>query len=149
MNCISCIWKCFPRSFVGGIHRSPGDFLTKASNTGSGVLDNSLNILLNKQSGCRWFETAWRTCGVTVIIPGHVALRLIYASIIGSSTKRANTWKNNNNYKINYSIHVPGWLQKWLNLITAPGSVSNEPGSVTWLATKYLKLSVGEVTLKN
>ena len=38
-----------------------------------------------------------------------------------------------------YTIHVPGWLQKWLNLITAPGSVSNEPGSVTWLATKYLK----------
>ena len=38
-----------------------------------------------------------------------------------------------------YSIHVPGWLQKWLNLITAPGSVSNEPGSVTWLATKNLK----------
>ena len=38
-----------------------------------------------------------------------------------------------------YSIHVLGWLQKWLNLITAPGSVSNEPGSVTWLATKYLK----------
>ena len=38
-----------------------------------------------------------------------------------------------------YSIHVPGWLQKWLNLITAPGSVSNEPGSVAWLATKYLK----------
>ena len=31
------------------------------------------------------------------------------------------------------------WLQKWLNLITAHGSVSNEPGSVTWLATKYLK----------
>ena len=24
-------------------------------------------------------------------------------------------------------------------LITAPGSVSNEPGSVTWLATKYFK----------
>ena len=38
-----------------------------------------------------------------------------------------------------YSIHVLGWLQNWLNLITAPGSVSNEPGSVTWLATKYLK----------
>ena len=38
-----------------------------------------------------------------------------------------------------YSIHVPGWLLKWLNLITAHGSVSNEPGSVTWLATKYLK----------
>ena len=51
-------------------------------------------------------------------------------------------------YKINqvwesfvtyYSIHVPGGLQKWLNLITAPGSVSNEHGSVTWLATKYLR----------
>ena len=42
-------------------------------------------------------------------------------------------------YDLFYSIHVPGWLQKWLNLITAPGSVSNEPGSVTWLATKYLK----------
>ena len=40
---------------------------------------------------------------------------------------------------LRYSIHLPGWLQKWLNLITAPGSVSNEPGSVTWLATKYLK----------
>ena len=38
-----------------------------------------------------------------------------------------------------YSIHVPGLLLKWLNLITAHGSVSNEPGSVTWLATKYLK----------
>ena len=38
-----------------------------------------------------------------------------------------------------YSIHAPGWLLKWLNLITAPGSVSNEPDSVTWLATKYLK----------
>ena len=36
------------------------------------------------------------------------------------------------------SIHVPGLLLKWLNLITAPGSVSNEPGSVSWLATKYL-----------
>ena len=40
---------------------------------------------------------------------------------------------------LNYSIHVPGWLLKWLNLITAHDSVSNEPGSVTWLATKYLK----------
>ena len=38
-----------------------------------------------------------------------------------------------------YSIRVPGWLLKWLNLITALGSVSNQPGSVTWLATKYFK----------
>ena len=28
-----------------------------------------------------------------------------------------------------------------MNFITAPGSVSNEPGSVTWLVTKYLKNS--------
>ena len=40
-----------------------------------------------------------------------------------------------------YSIHAPVWLQKWLNLITAPVPVSNEPGSVTWLATKYLKIN--------
>ena len=38
-----------------------------------------------------------------------------------------------------YPIHVPGWRLKWLNLVTAPGSVSNEPGLVTWLSTKYLK----------
>ena len=38
-----------------------------------------------------------------------------------------------------YSIHVPGWQLKWLDLITAHGSVSNEPGSVTWQATKYLR----------
>ena len=49
------------------------------------------------------------------------------------------SWPDKDGYQFVYSIHVPGWLQKWLNLITAPGSVSNEPGSVTWLATKYLK----------
>ena len=38
-------------------------------------------------------------------------------------------------YIISYSIRVPGWVLKCLNLITAPGSVSNQPGSVTWLAT--------------
>ena len=49
-----------------------------------------------------------------------------------------------------YSIHVPRWVLKWLNLITAYGSVSNEPGSVTWLVTKpsIWKLLVGEITLK-
>ena len=30
-----------------------------------------------------------------------------------------------------YSIRVPGWVLKCLNLITAPGLVSNQPGSVT------------------
>ena len=38
-------------------------------------------------------------------------------------------------YNSFYSIRVPGWVLKCLNLITAPGSVSNQPGSVTWLAT--------------
>ena len=32
-----------------------------------------------------------------------------------------------------------GVIAEMTELITAPGSVSNEPGSVTWLATKYLK----------
>ena len=50
--------------------------------------------------------------------------------------QRIDLWSDT---KYFYSIHVPGWLLKWLNLITAPGSVSNEPSSVTWLATKYLK----------
>ena len=36
---------------------------------------------------------------------------------------------------LSYSIRVPGWVLKCLNLITAPGSVGNQPGSVTWLAT--------------
>ena len=44
-----------------------------------------------------------------------------------------------------YSIHVPGRLLKWLNWITTHGSVGNEPGSVVWLATKYLKT----VSLRN
>ena len=38
-----------------------------------------------------------------------------------------------------YSIHVAGWLLKWLKLITGHGSLNNKPGSVRWLATKYLK----------
>ena len=37
--------------------------------------------------------------------------------------------------KMVYSIRVSGWLLKSLNLITAPSSVSDQPGSVTWLAT--------------
>ena len=48
-------------------------------------------------------------------------------------------WPSSMGFVRLYSIHVPGWLLKWLNLITAHSSVSNEPGSGTWLATKYLK----------
>ena len=57
-----------------------------------------------------------------------------WVQLITSSTKKYCMFKVDI-----YSIHVMGWLLKWLNLITAPGSVSNEPSSVTWLATKYLK----------
>ena len=44
-------------------------------------------------------------------------------------------WHKCGEWNLNYSIRVPGWVLKCLNLITAPGSVSNQPGSVTWLAT--------------
>ena len=43
------------------------------------------------------------------------------------------------NLKCIYSLGVPGLLLKSLKLITAPGSVSNEHGSVTRLATSQLK----------
>ena len=46
----------------------------------------------------------------------------------------------------NYSIHIPGWLMKWLNLITVPDSASSEPGSVTWLATNYLRNHTEKIT---
>ena len=34
-------------------------------------------------------------------------------------------------FSFDYIIRVPGWLLKSLNLITAPGSVGDEPGPVT------------------
>ena len=39
-----------------------------------------------------------------------------------------------------YNTCVLGWLLKSLNLITAPSSVSDDTGSVTWLATRQLKI---------
>ena len=39
-----------------------------------------------------------------------------------------------------YNIRVLGWLLKSLNLITASGSFSDEPGSVTLLATRQPKI---------
>ena len=36
-----------------------------------------------------------------------------------------------------YSICVPVWLLISMNLITGPGSVSDKPSSVTWLATRH------------
>ena len=44
-----------------------------------------------------------------------------------------------------------GWLLKSQNLTTAPGSVGDEVGSITWLATRRLKkstLSLREIILK-
>ena len=72
----------------------------------------------------------------------------IPTSIVVHSHTRASCWV----FVWCYIIRVPGWLLKSLNLITAPGSVSHEPGSVTWRATRQLKksmLSVGEIILKN
>ena len=37
-----------------------------------------------------------------------------------------------------YSIHVPGWQLKWLNLITAPGSVSSKSGSVSHMTNNQV-----------
>ena len=51
----------------------------------------------------------------------------------------------------NIAYTGPGWLLQSLNLITIPSSVSDEPGSVTWLAISQLKkamLSVGKMLLK-
>ena len=50
-------------------------------------------------------------------------------------TSNAETVSIDDVIMLSYSIRVPGWVLKCLNLITAPGSVSNQPGSVTWLAT--------------
>ena len=56
----------------------------------------------------------------------------------------ANCW----NFVWYYSIRVPGWVLKCLNLITAPGSVSNQPSSVTWLATAGIS-KIHAVSWKN
>ena len=77
-------------------------------------------------------------------IPDNIEIRWMTSKTIVCTSARlhqalCNISNSSLNLNWSYSIHVPGWLQKWLNLITAPGSVSNEPGSVTWLATKYLK----------
>ena len=63
-------WLCCPHywPFVRGIHRVAGGFPSQRVSNGSFdiffVL--SLNKLLTKQSICRWFETLWRWCDVTV-----------------------------------------------------------------------------------
>ena len=79
-----------------------------------------LGCYLESFNNCTFFRCSW---------PGSTMPRKVFSV----KQQKSMAWAKY------YSIHVPGWLQKWLNLITAPGSVSNEPGSVTWLATKYLK----------
>ena len=50
-----------------------------------------------------------------------------------------------NHHIVHINVHqslqhtCTGWLLQSFNLITASGSVSNEPSSVTWLATRQLK----------
>ena len=42
----------------------------------------SINELLNKQSSCRWFETPWRACDVTVMYETRQAENYLWLSII-------------------------------------------------------------------
>ena len=73
---------------------------------------------------------------MTAILPQLNVSRKLFR-IMGTIDEYMCKYHWNSSIVDNYSIHVPGWLLKWLNLITTP--VNNEPGSVTWLATKYLK----------
>ena len=114
--------------------------------------DLCLSKLLGKQSMRRWCQTQSRSlsrhCNV-LVTHGFPSRGASKAKTISMSRRhhiyrlltlrQCVDWNYRQIPKISYSIHVPGWLLKWLNLITAPGSVSNEPGSVTWLATKYWK----------
>ena len=62
--------KRFPQywPFVGGIHRWQLDSSNKGPiMRGLIFFYTGLNKQLNKQSGCRWFDTPWSLCSVTVI----------------------------------------------------------------------------------
>ena len=74
----------------------------------------------------------WKWCPLSNVLSSRSIMSIFV-------TNSQYHWRVCRMLNLYYSIHVPRWLQKWLNLITAPGSVSNEPGSGTWLATKYLK----------
>ena len=143
-------------ALCAGNSPNTGEFLAPMPVTQSfGVFfDLRLNKRLSKHSLGWWFETPsrslWHQCNVFLLIN--------FLEVLLAATEMCLhqcQWSNHDERKVNsitciryglviwlksnYSMHVTGWLQKWLNLITAPGSVSNEPGSVTWLATKYLK----------
>ena len=123
-------WKHFPRywPFMRGIHRSPVNSPHKGQ--WRGALMFSLI--------CAWIN-GWVNNREAGYLRRHGAH---YNVIVVTETKVSMTFLYlflSKGLIYCYSIHVPGWLQKLLNLITAHGSVSNEPGSVTWLATKYLK----------
>ena len=82
-----------------------------------------------------WFKNNHELLNLIALKFSHLKKIYTYLSIsvIGHIAKMVE------NLVSYYSIHLPRWLLKWLNLITAHGSVSNEPGSVTWPATTYLK----------
>ena len=124
----------------------PGEFPTQRPVTRNFDVfsDLRLNKRLSKQSWSWWFETLscplWRHRDDWNLLISHQQRQRF--------TMIHNAWCCSNAGSILsgpyvqvliYSLHVPGWLLKWLDLITAHGSVTNEPGSVTWLATKYLK----------
>ena len=70
-------------SFVSEMHRSAVDSPTESVITGASISScyNSLNMLLIKHLvQCRWSETSWRPCDVTVI---HIKDILCTASELG------------------------------------------------------------------
>ena len=50
-------------------------------------------------------------------------------------------WMSEMNIKLYYSMRVLRWLLKALKLVTVPGSVSNKPSSVMWIASRLSKNS--------
>ena len=59
---------------------------------------------------------------------------------MASNAENDSIWWRHHGVTIHYySLHEPGWLLKWLNLITAHGSVSNEPGSVTYTSSQVFE----------
>ena len=143
-----------------GEFTGPGEFPAQRPVTRSFdvFFDLRPNKRLNKQPWCWWFETPswslWRQCNVmgeSLLL--HSNTRILVISGISMSlddghceaispivnprdvTMGREALSRFEHHIRLYSIRVPGWVLKCLNLITAPGSVSNQPGSVTWLAT--------------
>ena len=71
ISALHMMWKLFPDywSLVKGIHSWLVDFLHRVPSIRSFdvFFAVSLSKLLSRHSRCRWFETSWRWCDVTVM----------------------------------------------------------------------------------